>query len=199
LGHAPSSSALKLGKKFLVVYVGFMGPQDGLTLLLEAAEHIVKQERRKDTHFVLVGGGTELPKLRTLVAQMGLETFVTFTGQVPYEEVAKYLASSDIGVAPDPKTSMNDKSTMIKILEYMACGLPVVLFDLYEGRRIAESAALYATPNDPVDFANQVTKLLDCDELRQKLGQHGRQRVEQRLNWAVEKATLLQAYEAALN
>jgi glycosyltransferase involved in cell wall biosynthesis len=198
LGHVPSSSTLKFGKKYLVVYVGFMGPQDGLTLLLEAVKHIVKQEGRIDTHFVLVGGGTELPKLRAQVAQLELLSFVTFTGQVPYEEVAKFLGSADIGVAPDPKTPMNDKSTMIKILEYMACELPVVLFDLNEGRRIAASAALYASPNDPVDFANQITKLLDCKELRRELGACGRKRVEQRLNWDVEKVALLEAYESAL-
>ena len=92
------------------------------------------------------------------------------TGQVPHDEVATYLSGADIGVAPDPKNPMNDNSTMIKILEYMAFGLPVVLFDLKEGRRIAGPAALYAVPNDPIDFANQVSKLLDCQELRQQLG-----------------------------
>lgn len=134
-----------------------------------------------------------------MVAQNGLNPFVTFTGQIPYEEVGAYLSGADVGVAPDPKTSMNDKSTMIKILEYMACGLPVVLFDLKEGRRIADSAALYASPNDPIDFADKITTLLDSEELRRKLGDWGRKRVENQLNWALEKATLLEAYETALS
>lgn len=147
---------------------------------------------------MLVGGGSELPTLRALAAQGGLDAFVTFTGQVPYEEVGAYLAGADVGVAPDPKTLMNDKSTMIKILEYMACGLPVVLFDLKEGRRIAGSAALYASPNDPIDFANKITSLLDCENLRRQLGECGRTQVDHRLNWGVEKAVLLEAYESAL-
>jgi glycosyltransferase involved in cell wall biosynthesis len=183
---------------FLVVYVGFMGSQDGLDLLLESINHIVKYQKRSDTHFLLVGTGTELPKLRAYVADNELASFVTFTGQVPHAEVGRYLEKADIGVAPDPKTSMNDKSTMIKILEYMAYGLPVVLFDLKEGRRIADSAALYASPNDPIDFANKVEALLNCQRLRRDLGECGRKRVESRLNWNIEKRLLLDAYAAAL-
>jgi glycosyltransferase involved in cell wall biosynthesis len=192
------SARVEFAQPRVVVYVGFMGSQDGLPILVDSIEHIVRHENRQDTHFLLVGGGTELPMLRTMVSERGLDSFVTFTGLVPYEDVAKYLSSADIGVAPDPKTPMNDKSTMIKILEYMAYGLPVVLFDLKEGRRIAGSAALYASPNDTIDFANQITKLLDCDDLRRQLGECGRKSVEQRLNWQMEKTVLLEAYASAL-
>jgi glycosyltransferase involved in cell wall biosynthesis len=181
-----------------VVYVGFMGQQDGLDLLVESIEHIVKHEKRQDTHFVLVGGGTMLPELRAMVAKKALNPFVTFTGQVPHEEVVIYLSAADVGVAPDPKTPMNDNSTMIKIFEYMAFGLPVVLFDLKEGRRVAGPAALYALPNDPNDFANQMTRLLNCSELRRQLGACGRKRIEKSLNWGTEKMTLLRAYRAVL-
>lgn len=189
----------KNADSLLVVYVGFMGPQDGLVLLIEVIEQIVKREQRRDTQFVLVGDGSELPRLRALVHNRGLDAYVVFTGQVSYEQVAQYLSMADVGAAPDPKTPMNDKSTMIKILEYMAYGLPVVLFDLEEGRRIAEAAALYATPNDPVDFADQIVRLLDDEDLRRELGACGRSRVEERLNWDAEKMVLLEAYEAALS
>lgn len=198
LQRRPAVPSLKSGRPFLVVYVGFMGPQDGLSLLLEAVEHIVKAQKRGDIQFVLVGGGSEVPKLRALASERGLDSFVTFTGQVPYEDVATYLSNADLGVAPDPKTPMNDKSTMIKTLEYMAFGLPMVLFDLKEGRRIVGPAGLYATPNDPIDFANKITTLLDFEALRRELGEAGYSRVKQGLNWEVEKASLLEAYEVAL-
>ncbi len=181
-----------------VVYVGFMGSQDGLDLLLESIEHIVKREKREDTKFVLVGGGTMLPELRSIVNRKELNSFVTFTGYVSHDEVIGYLSNADIGVAPDPKNSLNDRSTMIKIFEYMALGLPVVLFDLKEGRRSAGPAALYAQPNDPIDFAKQISTLLDCKELRERLGAHGRRRIEEGLNWNNEKAVLLDAYRMAL-
>ncbi len=139
-----------------------------------------------------------LPELRAMVAEKELEPFVTFTGQVPHEKVVVYLSNADVGVAPDPKTPMNDSSTMIKIFEYMAFGLPVVLFDLKEGRHVAGSAALYASPNDPIDFANQISRLLSSSELRQRLGACGRKRIEESLNWEAEKLTLLRAYRAVL-
>jgi glycosyltransferase involved in cell wall biosynthesis len=192
------ATANKFGKSLLVAYVGFMGSQDGVDLLLESIEHIVKRENRQDTHFVLVGGGTVLSELQAIIVRKHLETYVTLTGQVTHEEVAAYLSNADLGVAPDPKNALNDHSSMIKIFEYMAFGLPVVLFDLKEGRRTADSAALYAVPNDPIDFANQIVKLLNCKQLREELGKNGRKRIEERLNWEVEKASLIRAYDAAL-
>ena len=196
--RAAVPTANKFGKPLLVAYVGFMGTQDGVDLLLESIEHIVKQEKREDTHFVLIGGGTVISELQAIIAKKNLEAYVTLTGQVSHEEVAAHLSNADVGVAPDPKNALNDHSSMIKIFEYMAFGLPVVLFDLKEGRRLADSAALYAVPNDPVNFAGQVSKLLNCKELRKELGEIGRRRVEEKLNWDVEKVSLIRAYETAL-
>jgi glycosyltransferase involved in cell wall biosynthesis len=198
LRRGPVRPELKRGKPLLVVYVGFMARQDGLDLLVESIEHIVKRENRQDTQFVLIGGGTMLPELRAMVSKKELDSYVLLTGQVPHEEVIKYLSNADIGVAPDPKTAMNDNSTMIKIFEYMAFGLPVVLFDLKEGRNVAGAAALYALPNDPVELAKQIIRLLDSSELRQQLGASGRKRIEEGLNWETEKMNLLRAYSAAL-
>jgi len=198
LRRGPLRPELKHGKPLLVVYVGFMAQQDGLDLLVKSIEYIVLGENRLDTHFVLIGGGTMLPELRAMVSKKGLNPFVTFTGQVPHEEVIDYLSNADVGVAPDPKTPMNDNSTMIKIFEYMAFALPVVLFDLKEGRHVAGPAALYASPNDPIDFARHLNKLLDSQELRQQLGACGRKRIEEGLNWESEKKTLLRAYSAVL-
>jgi glycosyltransferase involved in cell wall biosynthesis len=196
--RGPPRPELKQGKPFLVLYVGVMGPQDGLDLLLESIEHLAQRQNRQDTLFVLVGGGTELPRLKTLAVERGLDAWVKFTGRIPDDELAAYLSTADVCVAPDPKNPMNDKSTMNKILEYMAYGRPLVLFDLTEGRRSAADAALYARPNDPVDFAEQILKVLDSEPLRQKLAETGRKRIEESLNWEVEKKALLHAYSAAL-
>jgi len=148
--------------------------------------------------FVLIGGGTELPRLKALAAEKSLGRAVKFTGRISDEDLAAYLSTADVAVAPDPKNPMNDRSTMNKILEYMAYGCPVVLYDLTEGRRAAGEAALYARPNDPVDFAEQVLKLLGSEPLRRQLGQCGRRRIEETLNWEIEKRALLAAYETAL-
>ncbi len=194
----PPRPELKHGKRLMVAYVGVMGPQDGLDLLLESIRYIVRDAGRDDVAFVLIGAGTEAATLKAWAAEKGLDSDVKFTGRVPAKEMWDYLSTADFGVAPDPKNPMNDKSTMNKILEYMAFGLPVVLYDLTEGRRSAGDAALYARPNDPEDFAHQMLALLDSEELRRTLGARARKRIEEKLNWDIEKSELLKAYETAL-
>jgi len=194
----PAQPELKEGRRFLVVYLGVMGPQDGLDLLLESIHSMVHRAQRRDVLFVLIGSGTEVPRLKALAAEKNLEPQVRFPGHLSDEEVAAYFSTADVGVAPDPATPMNDKSTMNKILEYMAYGLPVVLYDLTEGRRSAADGALYARPGDTEDFARQLLRVLDSESLRRELGGRGRQRIEQCLNWENEKRALLEAYAVAL-
>jgi glycosyltransferase involved in cell wall biosynthesis len=189
---------LKEGRRYLVVFLGVMGHQDGLDLLLESIALIAKPGNRQDTLFVLIGSGPELPRLKVLASQKGLEAVTRFTGTLPDEEVSAYFSSATLGVAPDRATPMNDKSTMNKILEYMAFGLPVVLYDLTEGRRSAGDAALYARRDDPQDFAQQICRLLDSESLRSELGARARRRIEEGLNWENEKRSLLEAYRTAL-
>ena len=196
--RGPAHPELKHGKKLLVVYLGVMGPQDGLDLWVDSIEYIVKKKGRDDTFFTFIGSGTELPHVKDLVAKKGLQSVVNFTGRIPGEELAKYLSTADVGVAPDPLNPMNDKSTMGKIFEYMAFGMPVVLFELTEGRRSAADAALYARPSDPIDFAEKVLSLLDSESLRRELGERGRRRIVEHFNWETDRNALLQAYEVAL-
>jgi len=189
---------LKRGRPFLVLYLGTMGPQEGVDLMLQSADHIIKKRGRQDVSFVFIGGGSEIPRLKAQAAASGIEAFVNFTGRISDDELARYLCTTDVCVAPDPKNPINDKSTMNKILEYMAYTRPVVLFDLTEGRRSAGDAALYAHPNDPVDFAAQIIKLLDSEPLRRQLGEMGYQRIVEKLNWEIQKSALLDAYDTAL-
>ena len=195
----PPRPELREGRRRLVVYLGVMGHQDGLDLLLESISYIRKVRKCDDTLFVLIGSGPELPQLKSLASQKGLDSLVRFTGRLPDEDVAAYFSTAAFGVAPDRATPMNDKSTMNKIMEYMAFGLPVVLYDLTEGRRSAADAALYARRDDPEDFARNLITLLDCESLRAELGARARKRVEETLNWDHEKRAFLNAYAAALS
>jgi glycosyltransferase involved in cell wall biosynthesis len=191
----PPNPALKKGRKYLVGYVGVMGKQEGIDLLLQAVQLIVKHLKRTDIHFGLVGGGTELPAMRELAKQLGVAEYVTFTGRAPDAELLEMLNTADICVNPDRANEMNDRSTMNKIMEYMALGKPVVQFDLTEGRVSAGEASLYARPNDVADLAQKMVSLLGNENLRIHMGAVGRERVEHQLSWQHEAPRLLAAYE----
>ena len=189
---------LKRGRKHLVIYLGIMGSQDGVESLLQSIEYLLKERRRDDTLFVMIGPGPEQPRLKSLTASRGLEKDVIFTGGVYGAELLSYLCTADVAVAPDPCNEFNDKLTMIKLLEYQACGIPTVLYDLVEGRRCASDAALFARRDDAIHFGEQIANLLDSAPLRRQLGANGRKRIEGGLNWGVEQLTLLEAYKTAL-
>ncbi len=192
----PPDPALKLRRRYLVGYVGVMGRQEGIDLLLQAARTIVHDLRRTDIHFGLVGGGTELNAMKTLAQELGIADYVTFTGRVPDAEMLAVLNTADVCVNPDVANEMNDISTMNKIMEYMALGKPIVQFDLTEGRFSAQEASLYAKKNDVEDFAMKILQLLDDPGLRARMGQAGRRRVVDELEWQYEAPKLLAAYRA---
>jgi glycosyltransferase involved in cell wall biosynthesis len=191
----PPVESLKQGRKYLVGYVGVMGRQEGIDYLLRAARHIVFDMGRKDVHFGLVGGGTSYEEMKAYAIELGIADYVTFTGRVPDQEMLEMLNTADVCVNPDVANEMNDKSTMNKIMEYMALGKPIVQFDLTEGRFSAQGASLYATGNDALDLAEKIVQLLDDSSLRQKMGQIGRHRVENELEWKYEAPKLLKAYD----
>ncbi|MFI4909871.1 MAG: glycosyltransferase family 4 protein [Steroidobacterales bacterium] len=186
----------KRGRKYLVGYVGVMGAQEGIPYLLEAARHIVRDLGREDVQFVLAGGGPALEEMRRLTSQMQLGAYVEFLGRVPDQTLLEVLNTADVCVNCDEVNAMNDKSTMNKIMEYMALAKPIVQFELTEGRFSARDASLYARPNDACDFASKIVTLLEDPARRERMGQFGRDRVERHLAWNYEAPKLLGAYEA---
>ncbi len=192
----PPDERLKCGRRHLVGYVGVMGRQEGIDYLLRAARHIILDLGREDIHFGLVGGGTSLAQMKALALELGIAEHVTFTGRVPDAELLAMLNTADVCVNPDVANEMNDKSTMNKIMEYMALGKPIVQFDLTEGRFTARHASLYAKRNDSRDLAARIIELLDDPGRRARMGEYGRRRVENELEWRHEAPKLLAAYEA---
>ena len=192
------NAALRKGRKHVLGYVGIMGAQDGVDLLIEAVSQLVNVEGRRDVGCVIVGSGTELPNLQRLAHERGLDDHITFTGFLSGEPLLAALSSFDIGVIPDPKNTYNDKISMNKAFEYMTLGLPFVQFDLMEGRKIAGEAALYAADNSPIDLARQITRLMDDAPLAATLSAEGMARAKALLRWDDEAARLLAAYDVAL-
>jgi glycosyltransferase involved in cell wall biosynthesis len=191
----PPVAELKKGAKTLIGYVGVIGQQEGMDLLVAAADHLIREMGYGDIHFAIVGFGPHLPEVEKDVANRGLGDFFTFTGPLYGEDLLRVLNTADIGVAPDPKNAMNDISTMNKIMEYMTLEKPSVQFDLKEGRTSAAEASLYARANDPKDFAAKLAWLIDHPEEGRQMGQAGRKRVLQNLSWDSSVPHLLAAYD----
>lgn len=194
----PPNPDRKRGHRYLVGYVGVMGEQEGIDLLLEAAHHIVYAKGRSDVAFCLVGGGPSLAELRQMAHDKGLEPHVEFTGRAPDDVLFEVLSTADICVNPDRVNPMNDLSTMNKVLEYMAFGKAQVQFDVREGRHSAADASLYARCNDPVDFAERILELLADPDRCATMGRIGRTRIETAFSWDHQRAPLFAAYTRAL-
>jgi glycosyltransferase involved in cell wall biosynthesis len=186
---------LKGGRRYLLAYVGVTAVQDGVEYALYALHDLVHKRNRQDVSLVLMGDGGKAPALRKLAHELELDAYVNFTGWIETKDVLRYLTVADVGLSPDPRNGLNEHSTMIKTMEYMAMGKPVVAFDLTETRFSAQDAALYATPNCVEDFANNIEALLDDEELRLKMGATGRKRIEEELSWDHNEKELLLAYE----
>ncbi len=191
----PAEPELKRGHRYLLAYVGEMEVQDGVDYALYALHELVYKRGRHDVALVLMGGGGHVATLKVLTHQLQLDEYVQFTGWVEAEDIVRYLSVADVGLTPDPANGLNEYCTMVKTMEYMAMGMPVVAFDLAEARFSAQDAALYATPNVVEDFANKIETLLDDEVLRLKLGTLGRKYIEEGLNWENDKMNLLLAYQ----
>lgn len=191
----PPNSDWKKGKSYLVGYVGVMGKQEGIDHLLQAVHHIISERNRQDIHFVLIGGGTEFEALQTQNRNLGLEEYVTFTGRIPDQPMIEALCTADVCVNPDIANEMNDKSTMNKIMEYMALGKPIVQYDLIEGKYSAQKASLYAERNNPKDLGDKIITLLDDSEKREEMGKYARNRVFKELHWGIEEQKYLKVYD----
>jgi glycosyltransferase involved in cell wall biosynthesis len=195
--RVPPEPALKKGKPHLLCYLGVMGPQDGIDYALRALAALRGKYGRSDWHAVFVGTGDVYDEMVELAGTLGLSEDVEFPGRLPDEDVARYLSTADVCLAPDPKNPLNDVSTMNKIMEYMAMSRPIVSFDLREARVSAGAAALYARANDEDEFAGAIAALLDDPQRRASMGRIGYERVAGPLSWERSRVALIAAYVAA--
>jgi glycosyltransferase involved in cell wall biosynthesis len=195
LRRGPADPAQRRGRRFLAAYIGVMGPQDGVDIVVRAADIVVRELGRDDIAFTLIGSGDCFADLVALRDELGLAGHVEFTGRAPDELVGRILSTAHVGLSPDPKNPLNDVSTMNKSMEYMAFELPVVAFDLRETRVSAGDAAVYVRPNDVREYAEAIVKLMDDEPTRARLGALGRARVEQELAWSHQERAYLGVYQ----
>jgi len=189
---------LRRGRTHLAAYVGVMGPQDGVDVVLAAADHIVHTMGRTDIAFELMGSGDCHEQLIAERDRRGLQDVVHLPGRVSDAYLATALSTADVGLSPDPLNPLNDVSTMNKTMEYLAFALPVVAYDLIETRVSAGDSAVYADPRaaDPVvAYAEALVALIDDEEGRAVMGKRGRERVEQVLAWEHQAPAYLAVHD----
>jgi glycosyltransferase involved in cell wall biosynthesis len=189
------NTRLKGMNKFILCYIGSLNPQDGVDYLLRSLRHLLYDLKRSDFHCVIMGTGDSLEDLRDLAGKLQLNGCVELPGFVSDEDLQANLAAADICVDPDPSSPLNDVSTWIKVMEYMAYAKPIVAFDLKETRFSAGDAAVYVEPNKEAAFAKCIAELMEQPELRKRMGTYGRRRVENELKWSNVGKNLLTVYE----
>ncbi|HYQ58439.1 MAG TPA: glycosyltransferase, partial [Draconibacterium sp.] len=177
-------------------YVGVIGEQEGIDLLLESAKYIT--EKRNDIQFAILGGGTSLDAMKALCTKLNLNNYIDFYGRVSDETLMEVLNTTDVCVNPDKPSEMNNLSTMNKIMEYMALKKPIVQYDLKEGRISAQKASLYAENNNTKDFAEKILYLIDNPNIREKMAEYGYHRIINELSWEHENKNLVNVYNNLL-
>jgi glycosyltransferase involved in cell wall biosynthesis len=192
--RVPEDAKLKQSGRQILAYVGIMGPQDGIDYLLKALAHLVHDLDRRNILCIVIGKGDALADLQHLAQELRLDGHVRFTGFIPRSDLLRYLSTADICLDPNPSSPLNDVSTWIKVMEYMAMAKPVVSFDLKETRYSAGQAALYVPPNDIRAYARAIAALLDDPEKRLRMGAYGYRRVREKLAWPYSAARLVNGY-----
>jgi glycosyltransferase involved in cell wall biosynthesis len=193
--RGPSRPELRDGRRHLCCYLGMMGPQDGVDLLVRAVAVLVHDLDRRDCSFVLLGDGDSHQQVRALVRELELEDYVTMPGFVADDQLGAYLSTADLGLCPEPRNPLNEVSTLVKVMEYMAFELPVVAFDLKETRLSAGEAAVYVTPNEVKEFATAIAGLLDDADRRGAMARAGRRRVEEVLAWPLQAPVYVAVFD----
>ncbi|MGH7517718.1 MAG: glycosyltransferase family 4 protein [Gemmatimonadales bacterium] len=199
VARRPPDASLRAGRRYLVGYLGIMGPQDGLELLLDAVEAVVHGQGRRDVQFLVVGDGPMRPWLAEEARRRGVEAFVMLPGlAVGMDEWLRYLSAPDLCLAPEPPTKFNSHSTITKVAEYMAMGQPIVAFDLKETRHTAQDAAVYVAEPSGRAMADALLALLEDPDRRSEMARAGLERARTSLSWESQEPELLRAYELAL-
>lgn len=181
--------------KTILVYAGVIGHQDGVDHLIRALHHIVFCFNRIDFKCVIIGNGDAYPYITSLAEELKLTNFLIFPGWISHTLVRQYLNTADICIAPEPSNPLNDCTTVIKMMEYMASAKPIVAFDLPEHRVTVQDGAAFARPNDDQDLAEKIISLMDDSDRRREMGQMNLERLENYLLWSYQAKNLIDAYK----
>ncbi len=174
----------------LVVYLGVLNGYQGVDLLLEAMS--ILKARKCRVHFLIMGYPEE--GYRSRARTMGLEEMATFTGRIDYALAAEHLSAGDVAVSP--KLSLSEANG--KLFNYMACGLPTVVFDTPVNREILGDAGVYAAYGDAADLAGKIGELLADSRRLERLSRAVREGAEREHSWSARGGRIVEIYQKLL-
>ncbi len=189
---------LRKSARFLVAFLGEIGQQDGVDVLIRAIKTIKAALGPDAIHCVLMGAGPHFDNIVAYARSEGVAEDITFTGRADNEMISRVLSTADIAVDPCPGSSHSDLSTATKIMEYMFFSLPIVAFDLLETHRSGADAVCYARVDDEAHFAQQIIELLRDEARRRALGSAARVRLDTALSWRESSRNLVALMEGLL-
>jgi len=178
----------------ILIYVGQLEVASFAETALDAVAKI-----RRPVRLLVVGGGSRLKALRQKTWSMGINHRVTFTDYVPADEVPKYLSLAHVALAPFEDTMVTRCKSPLKVVEYMAAGLPVVGAAVGDVPALLEDCGITVPPGDAAAMAQAAEQLLENDEERAALGRNARKKAEESFSWRRVTENLIKAYEAALS
>lgn len=195
--RAPESE-LRKSARFLVAFLGEIGQQDGVDLLIRAIKSIRTELGPDSVHYVLMGAGPHFEEIVAYAQEQGVAENITFTGRADNQTICRVLSSADIAVDPCPGSPHASVSTATKIMEYMFFSLPIVAFDLLETHRSGEDTVCYARAGDEADFAHRIIALLNDRQRRLALGRAARRRLDSALSWHVSTRHLIGVFDGLI-
>jgi glycosyltransferase involved in cell wall biosynthesis len=194
----PPEPELRKSARFLVAFLGEIGQQDGVDVLIRAIKTIKGALGPHAIHCVLMGAGPHFDNIVAYARTEGVAEDITFTGRADNEMISRVLSTADIAVDPCPGSAHSDLSTATKIMEYMFFSLPIVAFDLLETHRSGADAVCYARVDDETHFARRIIELLRDEDQRRALGAAARMRLDTALSWRESSRHLVELMEGLL-
>ncbi|MBE0525015.1 MAG: glycosyltransferase family 4 protein [Methanosarcinales archaeon] len=184
------SLGIPVGKK-IVVFLGLLNEYQGIDYLLKAIPLVLK--KFKDVHFLIMGY-PNVEKYQKIAIELGIKDFVTFTGKIDYSRANEYLALGDIAVSP----KISETESNGKIYNYMASGLPTVVFDNEVNRDILDNLGLYATPKNYYSLADKICTVLMDEEFSKRLAIEVREKAVRDYSWKRTGEKIMSVYRRLL-
>lgn len=186
-------------RSYLIGYVGNIDKQDSLEKLVNSVEYMVKERNFDNFRVLIIGDGTNRPDIQNHTIQKELQDYFIFHGyEYNRKQLFSLLSNVDICVEPRKESEISRKSTSTKIMEYMALGKPIIQYNSIEGKFSAGRASLYIKNNDEKAFGDAMIELLKDKKRREEMGEYGKKRVEESLQWSIQEQELLNIYKAIL-